>query len=145
MSQINDAGLNLVKSFESCSLTPYQDIKGVWTIGWGHTGPDVTAPITQEQADAFLMHDLGTAEYEIDNRIDAPLNENQFSALVSLVYNCGPAPLVGHLGQYLIAGRYDQAADAFLNWDHVNGQIVHGLTQRRTAERDLFLMPVVTA
>jgi GH24 family phage-related lysozyme (muramidase) len=37
----SDAGIELIVSFESVRLTAYQDPVGIWTIGAGHTGPDV--------------------------------------------------------------------------------------------------------
>ena len=42
-------GLALTEQFEACRLTAYQDQVGVWTIGYGHTGPDVTPKLTITQ------------------------------------------------------------------------------------------------
>jgi lysozyme len=139
--QINEAGLNFIKSFESCSLKPYLDSANIPTQGWGHTEDvEIDDPtITQSQADQWLEDDLQNAESDVERLITQPLTDNQFAALVSLVYNAGNAPLLGHLGEYLNAGLYDQAADAFLQWDHVNGRVLAGLTKRREAERQLFL------
>jgi len=60
MRKINDRGLTLLKDFEKCRLQSYQDSGGVWTVGWGHTGPEVTQGMTytQQQADAQLQKDL---------------------------------------------------------------------------------------
>lgn len=143
MRKINDAGFDLIKSFESCSLTVYQDIKGIFTQGWGHIS-GITAdspPITQEQADDWLDDDLDTAEASVSNNITADLTDNQFSALVSLVFNCGNAPLLGHLGEYLNNGDYEAAADAFLQWCHAGGKVIAGLLRRREAEKALFQTP----
>lgn len=139
--QINDAGLQLIKDSEGLKLEPYQDIKGIWTIGYGSTRTvnASTLPITQEQAEAFLLSDIEDAEQAIEDNINVVLTDNQFGALTSLVYNCGVAPLKGHLGQFLNADNYERAADAFLQWDHCNGVVVNGLLERRQKERDLFL------
>jgi lysozyme len=145
VNSLTQDGLDLIKSFESCSLTAYKDVKGVPTQGWGHTGEDVTAdspPITQEQADSLLAQDLTISEMAVTSAIHVPINDNQYSALTSLVFNCGTAPLQGHLGQYLNAGEFEQAADAFLSWNHIDGNVVNGLTNRREAERNLFLTPI---
>ncbi len=138
---VNAAGISLIESFESLSLTPYQDSVGVWTIGYGHT-EDVSAsssPISEEEADTYLNSDLATAETEVGKYINATLNDNQFSALVSLVFNTGAAPLTHTLGTLLNAGNYANAADEFLKWNHAGGKISNGLTRRREAERELFL------
>src|SRR5579875_391443 len=56
-------GLALTEQFEGLRLKAYQDANGVWTIGYGHTGPDVHAglSITQEQAEALLLQDVASA------------------------------------------------------------------------------------
>lgn len=137
---INDAGFALIKSFESCRLEPYLDSAGIPTCGWGHVN-DVTmdmAPITQEQADEWLSDDLINAEEAVCDNMPESLTDNQFSALVSLVFNCGTAPLDGHLGEDINQGHLDQAAEEWLKWDHASGVVVGGLLRRREAELALF-------
>lgn len=57
-------GRAMIASFEGLRLTAYQDIVGVWTIGYGHTGPDVKPglAITRQQADQLLVNDLARFE-----------------------------------------------------------------------------------
>jgi lysozyme len=43
---INAAGLEILKRNEGCELAAYQDVVGVWTIGYGDTGPDVHDGLT---------------------------------------------------------------------------------------------------
>lgn len=140
---ISPAGIALIKQFEGCKLTSYQDQRGIWTVGYGHTGnigPGMT--ITQEQADAFLLEDLHHTETGILCQVHVPLSQNQFDALVSFAYNIG-------LGNFkdstclakLNEGQYQDAANWMLPWHHVNGVENEGLLNRRTAERDLFLKP----
>lgn len=149
LNTINQATIDLIKSFEGCSLEVYHgkaDPPDVFSIGFGHTA-DVTAdtpPITQEQADQYLKDDLSAACIDVENIIYAMLNDNQYGALVSLVYNVGNGPLNGTLGNRLNANDYEAAADEFLRWDHANGVEVAGLTRRREAERELFLTPITT-
>ena len=47
--QYSKTGLALTEGFESCRLTAYQDLKGIWTIGWGHTGPEVVEGLVWTQ------------------------------------------------------------------------------------------------
>lgn len=139
--QINDAGLELIKSFEGFSAYPYQDSAGVWTIGYGHTKKvnSWSSPVTEEEAGDLLRADLADAEADVEAQITAALNDNQFAALVSLVFNAGTAPLERTLGTLLNSGDYEGAADEFLKWDHVDGRLSAGLARRREAERGLFV------
>jgi len=141
MRQINTAGLALIKSFEGFRSYPYRDSAGIWTIGYGHT-ENVNAwssPVTEAEAEDLLRADLADAKSAVEQHISATLNDNQFSALVSLIYNAGTAPLTHTLGVLLNEGDYDSAADQFLAWNHADGEVSDGLTRRRTAEKALFL------
>jgi lysozyme len=148
---INDAGLELIKSFEDFETEPYQDEGGVWTIGYGHTHgvTENTPSITEPEAAELLRKDLEEFGGYVLEEISVPLNDNQFSALVSLCENCGTAPLSEGLGQLLNKANYQEAADHFLLWDkeHIDGEllVVDGLLRRRKAERALFLSPVLNA
>lgn len=141
----NQAGLALIKQFEGLRLIAYQDVVGVWTIGYGHTGKDVTPGlvITQTQADQMLCGDLACFETGVSNLVTVALNENQFSALVSFSYNLG----LGNLGsstllRLLNAGDYQGAAAQFPRWNRAGGKVYDGLTKRRLAEQALFDTPV---
>lgn len=136
------AGTNLIKEFEGCKLKAYKCPAGIWTIGYGHTGPDVkeNLVITNYQAGALLVGDLQKFENAIKLLVRVPLSQNQFDALVSFVYNVGPKAFQDStLLKKLNAGDYLGAAEEFLRWDKVNGKPLAGLTKRRKAERELFL------
>lgn len=164
----NQKGLTLIKSFESLSLVAYPDpgsplgrevsAHGIrlnhyhlfagwsklqghpWTIGYGHTGPEVHAGmvITQTQADQYLINNLKSTEIGVTNLLHVTVTSNQFSALVSLAYNIGFGNFAGStLLKLLNSGK--NCADQFLLWNQSEGHVLDGLTRRRTAERDLFL------
>ncbi|KUM04892.1 lysozyme [Chromobacterium subtsugae] len=142
----NAAGISLIKQFEGVRLTAYQDIVGVWTIGYGHTGPEVKKglTITQQQADQLLAADLQTFETGVGKAVTVPLNANQFSALVSFSYNLGLANLQSStLLRLLNQGDYAGAAAQFPRWDRAGGQVVTGLLRRRQAEQTLFQAPAI--
>ena len=149
MRQLNEAAELLIKSFESSDpenppLKVYKDTGGVWTIGWGHT-KDVTKTmpeITLEQAQQFFLYDISYAQREVERLVSVPLNDNQYGALVSLVFNCGSAPLQKTLGSKLRHGNYEAAADQFEFWVFDNGIRLRGLERRRKAERELFEKPM---
>jgi lysozyme len=142
----NPAGLTMIKSFEGCELNAYQDVAGIWTIGYGHiAGVTQGMAYTQAQADQALADDLLSTETSVEKAV-AGVNttDNQFSAMVSLTYNIG----VGNFASSTVlrehrAGQTQQAADAFLLWNKatINGvlQVVKGLANRRAVERTLYL------
>ena len=142
VAPINDAGVALIKHFEGLDLNAYQDSVGVWTIGYGHTGPDVHPGlvITLQQALDLLQSDLLGARKDVTRLVTVDLNPNQYAALVSLAFNVGAGCLIGtHLAADLKSGNFDAAADDFLRFDHAGGQVLQGLLNRRRAERELFL------
>lgn len=143
MRPINQAGLRLVMSFESFRAEPYRDESGVWTIGYGHT-EDVTQesqPVTTEEARGLLQEDLRVAESTVCRLVKVALSDNQYAALVSLVFNTGQAPLSRTLGAKLNAGDYAAAGQEFLRWRLSGGMVSDGLARRREAERELFMTP----
>lgn len=144
------AGRALIKSFEQCRLTAYRDSGGVWTVGWGHTGPGVRAGLqwSQAQADAAFEADVAKVEHGVNALVLVPVTQGQFDALCSFGFNVGldvdadtKAEGLGDstLLRRVNAGDVAGAADEFLKWDHDGGKVVAGLTRRRSAERALFL------
>jgi lysozyme len=132
---------DLIMRFEGFSPTAYQDVKGVWTIGYGHTGnvqPGDTR--TQAQAQQDLIDDVAIAVRAVNAGVGVPLTQNQYDALVSFTYNVGNnAFLASTLLAKLNAGDYQGAADQFARWNKSGGKAVAGLTNRREAERETFL------
>lgn len=137
----SSGAIELVKRFEGCKLTAYQDVVGVWTIGYGSTScvqPHET--ITQAQADARLNVDLQTAADCVERKVGIHLTQNQFDALCSFVFNLGCRAFCGStLLRLLNAGEVKTAADEFLKWNRAGGRVLAGLTARREAERTYFL------
>ncbi|EHU0151584.1 lysozyme [Salmonella enterica subsp. enterica serovar Sandiego] len=143
--KISDSGLAALKREEGCKLTAYPDSRGVWTIGTGHTGKvDGVAvhkgmTITQDTADRLLRDDLSWVEHCIAERVTVVLNQNQYDALCSLIFNIGANAFIGSsVRRYLNAGNYTAAADAFLKWSRA-GSNPTILAPRRGRERAMFL------
>ncbi|ELI7109630.1 lysozyme [Salmonella enterica] len=137
----SDNGRAFIRAREGVKLAAYQDGGGVWTIGYGHTrGVKQGQVINHEQADEFLDSDLRQVESCISERVTVALNQNQFDALVSFVFNVGRQAFSDStLLKKLNEGNYRAAADQFTRWVYDNDQFVQGLYNRRVAERDLFL------
>jgi lysozyme len=141
-------GRALIESFEGCVLKAYQDQRGIWTIGYGHTGAGVVADLicTQEQADVWLAQDLLMTETAIEHLLptDLALSQNQFDALVSLVYNIGSGDFqISTVRRKLsqVPPDYQGAADAIKMWNKTGGVVNPGLVRRRAAEIALFNTP----
>ena len=140
---ISQKGLDLIKTFEGCELVAYKDIAGVWTIGYGHTGADVTPglKISQGQADVLLRQDVEKFARGVTSAVEVPINQNQFDALVSFAYNVGLGALSSSTLLKLLNEKTDKTivAAEFLRWCKADGQTVEGLLRRRKAEQALFL------
>jgi lysozyme len=137
---LSPTGVGLIKSFESCKLTAYPDQKGVPTIGWGHTaGVKLGDTCSQAQADSWFLDDTHWASLEVIRTIDVAITQNQFDAVVSLVFNIGSGNWASSTLRRLINGHSPEASQEFLKWDHVNGAPDAGLLRRRKAEQALFL------
>jgi lysozyme len=147
--RVSQAGINLIKEFEGFVGHPYQDMVGVWTIGYGHTeGVTRRSPhISEHQASQLLERDLNSKYAAAVNRLGVALNQNEFDALVCFVYNLGtgiigPDHTIGKDLRKPKAGHgvwRNQVADDILLYDHAGSHRVPGLTRRRQAERELFL------
>lgn len=141
---IPQAAVELIRKFEGCELTAYQDAGGIWTIGYGHTeGVTSGMVITQEQAEEFLREDLQDIAPEIINIVSATLNNNQYSALLSFVYNVG----IGNFKESTLLKVIDTPnsdnetaiAAQFMRWDQdADGVVLAGLQARRRAEAALY-------
>ena len=149
----NQAGLDLIKEFEGWRANAYLCPAKVWTIGYGHTSaaghPKVTKgmSISKAQGEEILKNDLGKYERGVVNAIGqnamARVNENQFSACVSLCYNIGPGAFKkSSVAKRIRAGEMDKAAANFLLWNKADGKVLKGLVRRREAEKALFETPV---
>lgn len=147
--QTSPEGIALIKKFEGCRLTAYPDpgTGGVpWTIGYGWTHPVDGKPVrpgmTIDQATADRLLKIGLVSYEnyVLKLVRVKLTQGQFDALVSFAYNVGSRALsTSTLLKKLNAGDIKGAADEFLRWDKAGGKVMPGLTNRRKAERDVFL------
>lgn len=134
--------MDFIQGWEACRLEAYQDQGGVWTVGYGATGPEITASTvwSQRQADiAFLGH-LDVLAVQCTKLVTVPTTLNQENALISLCYNIGIGDFKkSALLRFLNQSNYSSAANQFLMWTRVGVYVSNGLVRRREAERNLFL------
>ena len=134
-------GLALIKKFEGLELTAYQCAAGVWTIGYGHT-KDVQEGDEWSEAHADHMLEVELEEFEeyINDNVTVALSQNQFDALVSWVYNLGPANLkASTMLKVLNSGDYEGVPAQIQRWNKAGGKVLEGLIRRRKAEALLFI------
>jgi lysozyme len=153
----NKKGIKILHDFESCRLKAYKCPAGVWTIGWGNTFYENGTPvkegdvITQERADSLFKFILARFEDMARKAITSNVNENQFSAFVSALYNIGPggpkkSGLVrltnGNPSTLLRKINTDpndfSIRDQFMLWISKGSSFENGLRRRRKAEADLY-------
>lgn len=133
-----DNCIQLIKRFEGLYLKAYVCPAGVLTIGYGHTrGVKPGDEINELQAEIYLIEDLEEVEKQL-NHLSLPVNQNQFDALCSFIFNLG----IGNFMQSTLLKKLKAgdktAADEILRWDKSGGKVLPGLTARRKAEYDLF-------
>ena len=145
--RINASGLAIIKSFEGWSSAVYH-CGARWTIGFGSTydldrnritsnHPD----IDEVEGELLLGQEVRHSEGAVRRLIKYPLNENQFSSLVSFCYNVGSGNLQkSSLRMKLNRGDVEGASAEFPKWRRSAGKILSGLVRRRQAERNLCLL-----
>lgn len=140
--KISKNGIDLIKRYEGCKLTAYQDSVGVWTCGWGTTGKDIQEGVTFTpwQAEERLIDHLAGVEDCVNDAVEVDITQNQFDALCSFTYNLGCKSLrMSTLLKKLNAGDIKAASEEFPRWNKAGGKVLRGLTARRIDEQRLFL------
>lgn len=145
--QYSRAGLALTKQFEGLRLHAYQDAGGIWTVGYGHTGPlwpsgtpvHAGLVLTEPEAEALLLHDLAASVECVNTLVIPPLAQHQFDALVDFAFNTGCGSFRrSTLLRLVNAGDFASAANEFSKWVDVAGKPLPGLIRRRAAEATMF-------
>jgi lysozyme len=145
--KLNTQGYRLICMFEGFSAKPYLCSAKVPTIGYGNcyylNGKKVTLldkPITELEAFEMFKAIADKFADKVSKLVTTPVDQNQFNALVSLAYNIGPANFQkSTLLRKVNFNHNDPSIRAeFLKWNKAGGQVLKGLTIRRTAEADLY-------
>lgn len=135
------AGKELIKQFEGCRLRSYICPAGVLTIGYGHTGKDVVEDmiITEKKADELLCNDLVIFEKQL-NSLELPINQNQFDALISFIFNLGFGSLLKStlLKKIKVNPLDPTISSEFVKWNKAGGVVLSGLMKRRRSEAELY-------
>ena len=139
----NQAGVDLIKHFEGCRLEAYVCPAGKLTIGYGTTrGVTSGMKITEAIAEKFLKEDLEKFGLQL-NTLRLHLTDNQFSALVSFIYNVGFGNFSNSTLRKKVQTNHNDPVirNEFLRWNKGGGKVLPGLIARRQAESDLYFTP----
>ena len=144
MNHVSARGRAIIKQFEGFRADAYQDVVGVWTIGYGFTrGVKPGQHMTLQQAEARLITELLGYEQAVLGACILEPNQNQLDAMCSLAWNIG---IAGFLKSTVLKchnrGDTQSASRAFGLWNKAGGREWAGLTRRRAAEAALYLEPV---
>jgi len=135
--------INKIKEFEGFSAKPYYDSAGVLTIGYGTTrDASKYSSITKQFAEQLLIRDLAQYEKTLNNYIvnrGYILNQNQFDALVSFLYNVGSIRSGSTLDKSIRAKEPGTVATNLQTYIYAGGQPLRGLAKRRAYEANLFV------
>ena len=141
--EIPNKALEFIGRFEGWRENAYWDsYGGVWTIGYGFTrGVHAGQRMSRAEGNERLRNELKSDYAPAIENLNVSLNENQFSALLSFVWNTGPGSMQWNVGRSLKAHNFEQAANEMLEYDRAGGVVLQGLRTRREEERRLFLTP----
>jgi lysozyme len=136
----SNKGIDLIKKYEGFRAKAYRCSANVLTIGYGHTqNVKPTDVISLDEAEYFLTKDVEFAENEV-NRHNLNINQNQFDALVSFVFNLG----VGNFARSTLLKKIKSnpndstIREEFERWIYAGGKALNGLVRRRREEADLY-------
>lgn len=147
ITKISQNGLNLIKQFEGFSSKPYEDVVGIFTIGYGSTyyenGAKVRStdlPISESRATQLLLSTLVHFENSVDSFTRDDISQNKFDSLCSFVYNLGAQALKSSTLLKKVNANPDDPtiANEFAKWNKAGGKVVAGLTKRRKLESQLY-------
>lgn len=144
MMHASREGLEFISRFEGLSLSPYKCPANYWTVGYGHRIREGEEDLfkglaSQEDAIKLLQLDVRDAEQAVNACVQIPLTQNQFDALVSLVFNIGSGNFKKSILRVVI-NKQDRPAISrhWLQWRMAGGKVLAGLERRRKEELRLF-------
>ena len=148
-THLSDAGARFIGRFEGFRGQLYNDAAGHCTIGYGHlvhlghcNGSEPAAfkrGISEHEAEELLRRDAQAAADAVRRAVHVQLNQQQFDALVSFVYNLGAGAFEGStLLKDINARNFAAVPGQLEEWVHAGGQVLPGLVTRRRAEARLF-------
>lgn len=128
----------VITKWEGVHYEPYRDPVGIWTVCYGHTGPDVvpSKKYTQEDCDRLLAEDMAEARFHVNRCLPMPKLEQIEASLISATFNIGPKVVCeSTLRKKALANDWPGACAELDRWKHAGGRVFRGLVLRRADER----------
>lgn len=144
MVDVSDDLLEFLAAWEGCELEIYEDAAGLATIGVGHLirkgeKSKFKNGLTHEEAMELLREDIKTAADCVSTSVLVPLEQHQFDALVSFVFNVGSGAFIrSTLLRVLNDENYDEVFRQLPLWKRAGGKVLQGLIRRRAAEVEIW-------
>ncbi|MDE6491213.1 MAG: lysozyme [Muribaculaceae bacterium] len=137
--------IDLIMQWEGFRAKAYRCPSGVLTVGYGHTGAEITpeTTVTTDEATGMLLADIRNVERCIASMSDGAgvvLTQHQFDALVSLAFNIGSTRLRRSMlwRKISINAPTDEITREFRRWVYAGGKIMPGLVKRREREASIY-------
>lgn len=130
----------LISRWEGVKYEPYRDPIGIWTVCYGHTGPEVIPgkTYTKAECNALLDGDMREANLIVNRCIPGPKPLSVEAALTSAAFNVGHRVVCGSkLQMFALEGRWWPACAQLDRWKYAGGRVFKGLVLRRADERRL--------
>lgn len=140
----SETAIELIKELESYRKHAYLCAGGRWTVGYGHTeGVKLGDKMEKDEAERKLKDRIEKDAAWLSGMV-LKLNQNQFDALLSFIYNVGRRAFEeSTLLRLILRNPNDlQIKVQFLRWNKAKGQIVSGLTKRRIRETELYFKEI---
>jgi lysozyme len=147
--KLSKAGIRLIAGFEGFRSDLYDDAAGHCTIGYGHLvhqgscdgseSAEFRRGVTRERGLEILGEDAASAAAAVNEAVTVPLEQDQFDALTSFVFNIGSGAFrESTLLKLLNRGKYDEVPEQLNRWVKAGSRTLEGLVRRREAEGQLF-------
>lgn len=143
--KVSEEGKDFIKTLEGFRADAYPDPGSKdgkpFTIGYGHTGPDVKEglKVTHAEASKLLGKDLISCELALEKYVKLPLVQKEFDALACFIFNVGVQAFKDStILRLLNLGKRMEASEEFKKWVKNGSKMMPGLLKRRTAEQRLF-------
>ncbi|MEX0422200.1 lysozyme [Providencia alcalifaciens] len=129
--------LTVIAHFEGVRYEPYEDVGGVLTVCYGHTGIDIVPNKVYSKAECneLLELDFMRTKLQVDRLVKVPVNEHTKAALYSFAFNVGTGAFAkSTMLKKLNAGDQYGACEELKKWVYAGGKVWRGLVNRREAE-----------
>jgi lysozyme len=154
--QMSDTGNKWLAGLEGSKNTMYKDVAGLPTIGVGHLltkdelysgkieigGQSVkwAGGLSPDQVITLFAQDVKPFGQGVARLVRIPLKQNEFDALVSLVFNIGIGAFANStLLTFLNAGKSELIPYQWKRWNMAAGRRIEGLAKRRERELAMYL------